>query len=86
MSKPYAVPIETVGVGDRVTVSWNAGSVKLTASGRVAAIHPQGKLRILTAEDGTMLASYEVDKPRAKTCMMHERYRPQDTPLFMMEE
>lgn len=79
--KANFVPVETVAVGDTVSLSWRDSDVTRTALGRIAAIEVAGKTRILIAESGAEIARYEL---HAKTviCEMVARNVPQQSALF----
>lgn len=75
-------PIETVGVGDLVSVTWKEGDVTRTARARVADIKAYGRTRTFVSEQGTEFARYDLGKLAQVWCIVHERHVPVQPDLF----
>lgn len=76
------VPLETVDVGDTITVQWREDDVTRTARGRIGEIRVFGHDRVLMSENGVMLLRFSLGKTRRYTVIMHEKHVPIEPDLF----
>lgn len=83
--KLTSVPIETVDVGDVVSVSWKDRDVTRIARGLVAVVRRYGHTRVLESEEGGEIVRFSLAKPRAVTVLDIERYVPMQPGLFKLE-
>lgn len=75
-------PIETVGVGDLVSVTWKDGDVARTARSRVAEVRAFGRVRVFVSDQGIEFARYDLGKLSQVWCVVHERHVPVQPDLF----
>ena len=83
---PKSVPIETVGVGDIVTITFKQGDVKRAGTGTIADIVRHGHERIVLSGDGIEIGRYRLDKLKHTLCVLHHKYEPEHTKLFDLGE
>lgn len=80
-SSARAIPVETVQVGDVVTLVWRDGDVERSAHGRIQNVVFHGHTRILHAESGAEIGRYTMAFPHRTQCVLHKGYTAVDTPL-----
>lgn len=82
MSANQSVPVETVGVGDLVCLTFKRGDTTVTVRGKIGVIEPYGRTRIIYSECGIEMGRYTIEKPRELTAVILERYTPAQPMLF----
>lgn len=79
MANSNTVPVETVGVGDVVSLMYRDGDTTKTVRGKVGSIERAGLSRNILSADGVFMACYNVNAPRKVSAVMHERYNDAPT-------
>lgn len=79
------IPIETVGIGDVVTVYWTERDIKKSAHGRVDRIETRFGWRKFISYTGLVFAEFNMKNLSTHQCIIHSREQPEPTALFDYE-
>lgn len=79
--KSKSVPVETVMVGDTVTLTWKDGDITRIAHGVIQNIERRGHTRVLVSECGGEIGRFSMAHPRRVQCVLDRAYIPRHTEL-----